>query len=281
MALFVLVRTDKDAATGAYVKVIYTLPHDRVLVSEPVSEVRVGVRGPWTRLKNFDERDLDPIHVDLSRFRGGEVRFDDAQVKLPVGLRVTSISPSAVRLETEPRVARTLPVEVEMDGSPVEGFRVVKVEIDPLTVGVEGGKREVERMSRLLTKPLRLAELQETQTVELALQAPPRNVQYVASDKVQVKIVIASVLGDSEFERVPIRVVGGTGHVLIQPFFARVLVHGPASAIRALSAHQIVLTVDGRSEVHGVVRPISVHGLPSLASAEVIPSTVTLLRRVH
>ena len=37
VTLFVLVRSDKDATSGAYVKVIYTLPEDRVLVSDPVA----------------------------------------------------------------------------------------------------------------------------------------------------------------------------------------------------------------------------------------------------
>ena len=46
VTLFVLVRSDKDATSAAYVKVIYALPKDRVLVSDPVTEVRVTVRGP-------------------------------------------------------------------------------------------------------------------------------------------------------------------------------------------------------------------------------------------
>ena len=54
VTLFVLVRNDKDATSGAYVKVIYTLPEDRVLVSDPVSEIKVSVRGPWTKLQHLE-----------------------------------------------------------------------------------------------------------------------------------------------------------------------------------------------------------------------------------
>src|SRR4051794_10547678 len=81
VTLFVIVRSDKDAATGAYVKVIYTLPTDRVLVSDPVGEVRVGVRGSWTRLQRFDERALDPIRVDLKDAHDGVFHFDESMVK--------------------------------------------------------------------------------------------------------------------------------------------------------------------------------------------------------
>ena len=51
VVLFVFVRGDKDAAAGAFVRVIYVLPKDRVLVSEPTSELRVSVRGPWTNFR--------------------------------------------------------------------------------------------------------------------------------------------------------------------------------------------------------------------------------------
>ena len=60
VTLFVLVRNDKDATSGAYVKVIYTLPEDRVLVSDPVPEIKVSVRGPWTKLQHLD-RSLEAL----------------------------------------------------------------------------------------------------------------------------------------------------------------------------------------------------------------------------
>src|SRR5262249_48299383 len=99
VTLFVIVRSDKDAATASYVKVIYTLPQDKVRVSGPPGEVRVGVRGPWTRLQRFDERGVEPIRVDLKDAVDGTLRFDEGMVKLPVGLRVASITPSEVKLE--------------------------------------------------------------------------------------------------------------------------------------------------------------------------------------
>src|SRR5438105_15509663 len=89
ITLFVIVRSDKDASTAAYVKVVYTLPADRVLTSEPVGEVRIGVRGPWTRLSHFDERGVPPITVDCQNRAAMEctLRFDVGMLKMPAGLR--------------------------------------------------------------------------------------------------------------------------------------------------------------------------------------------------
>ena len=101
VTLFVLVRNDKDATSGAYVKVIYTLPEDRVLVSDPVPEVKVSVRGPWTKLQHLD-RSLEPLHIDLTRVHTPEVRIDEDMIKVPAGVRVSSIVPSEVHVEFEP-----------------------------------------------------------------------------------------------------------------------------------------------------------------------------------
>ncbi len=279
--LFVFVRTDKDAATSAYVKVVYTLPRDRVLVSEPVSEVRVGVRGPWTRLKNFDERDLDPIQVDLSRFRGGEVRFDDTQVKLPVGLRVTSITPSAAKLETEPKLAKTVPIDPLLEGEPAEGFRLGKIEVQPLMVRIEGGKPEIERLTQVRTRPIHMTGARVAQSVEVALEALPRNLQYADTDKALVTVQVLSMLAEREMDHLPIRVVGSAGHVFLQPFVARVLLRGPASLLNSIRPEQIALIVDGRTDGRTQTRPITLRGLPTGVTAEVTPPTVTLTRRVH
>ena len=94
VTLFVIVRSDKDAATGAYVKVVYTLPQDRVLVSDPVGEVRVGVRGPWTRLQRFDERAAraDPRR-SARRRRRRCCTSTRAWSSCRSGLRVASITP--------------------------------------------------------------------------------------------------------------------------------------------------------------------------------------------
>src|SRR3954468_23795486 len=99
VTLFVLVRNDKDATSGAYVKVIYTLPEDRVLVSDPVPEVKVSVRGPWTKLQHLD-RSIEPIRIDLTKVHASagpsDVRIDEDLVRMPLGVRVASITPSEV-----------------------------------------------------------------------------------------------------------------------------------------------------------------------------------------
>ena len=124
IALFVVVRSDKESATGVLVRVIYTLPTDRVLVSDPVSEVKLAIRGPWTKIQNLDERELEPIRIDLSRSKETVLHFSESMVSLPYGLRVVSMMPTQTKLVFEPRAERNVPVQPLLEGQPRDGFRV-------------------------------------------------------------------------------------------------------------------------------------------------------------
>jgi YbbR domain-containing protein len=172
ITLFVLVRNDKDATAGAYVKVTYSVPDNRVLVSDPPTEVKVSVRGPWTKLQHLD-RAVEPIHVDLTRVHGPDVRLDEDLVKLPEGVRVSGISPSEIHVELEPRVTREVPVQPILEGEPADGFRVAKVTAEPAHVRIDGARSVVDAMARAPTRPLRVADAHGPVTAQVALEAPP------------------------------------------------------------------------------------------------------------
>ncbi len=282
VSLFAIVRSDKDAATAAYVKVIYTLPRDRVLTSEPPGEVRVGVRGPWTRLQRFDDRAVEPIRIDLSDRASGVLRFDEGMVKLPAGLRVASISPAEVRLEFEQKVERDLPVQPVLEGQPVEGFHVARSSADPATVHVSGARRAVEAMARVPTRPLRIDGARSPVRGEVALEVPraieidPQSVVVIA--EVQPAMVERTV------DSLAVKVLGLERlEGQVDPPMARVILRGPAPLIESIRPESISLSVEGQlvdtRPPARYIRSVSVNGLPAGVAAEVQPDTVMLLTR--
>jgi hypothetical protein len=86
ITVFLLVNTDRDREITARVGVSYTLPDDKVLVSERLDEVRVTIKGPWQRLRRFDERSVDRINLDLRRAQSGEITVTPDMISLPSGL---------------------------------------------------------------------------------------------------------------------------------------------------------------------------------------------------
>src|SRR5690349_1306685 len=86
ITVFLLVNTDRDREITARVGVSYTLPDDKVLVSQRLTELRVGVRGPSRQLRRFDEREIDRIELDLRNVSDGEIAITPSMVRLPAGL---------------------------------------------------------------------------------------------------------------------------------------------------------------------------------------------------
>jgi YbbR domain-containing protein len=284
VTLFAIVRSERDAATGVNVKVIYTLPSDRVLVSEPASEVRVAVRGSWTRLQRLDDRALEPLRVDLQRRGDGVFQFEDGMVKLPPGLRVVSITPPEVMLRFEPRASRDVPIEPVLGGQPAEGFRVGKLRVEPERVRVDGARSEVEALTRVRTRPVPIAGARAPVEAQVTLENEPRHAHFVDVERVTVKVEVKPALAEREVGAIPIKIVGlsrldGT----IEPSEARLILRGPAEVVRELSVDGIALTVDAQAadlrSPGRVTRPITVTGLPVGVAAEIQPDSVTLTTR--
>jgi len=281
VTLFIIVRSDKDAAAGAYVKVVYTMPDDRVLMSEPVGEVRVSVRGPWTRLQRFDERDLEPIRVDLRDVHENELRFDESMVKLPVGLRVASISPSEEKLEFEERVQKRVSVQPLLEGEPAPGFHVARVTAEPLEVTVDGAKSAVEALQRVPTRPMRIVGARSEMHAMVALEPPPRHMKFLDVSSVTVDADIKPAMVERVFESLPVKLLGMTRlDGLIDPPHARLILRGPSNLVENVNQADVSLNIDGQlidlRPPARYLRTVSVSGLPPGVAAEVQPDSVAV-----
>jgi YbbR domain-containing protein len=283
VTLFVLVRNDKDASSGAYVKIIYTLPEDRVLVSDPVPEVKVSVRGPWTKLQHLD-RTLEPIRVDLTRVHTPEVHIDEDQVKVPAGVRVASIVPSEIHVEFEPRVMREVPVQPILEGQPAEGYRVAKVTADPPHVRVDGAKSAVESIERVPTRPLRITDARGPVKGEVALEAPPVHTRFLESTTVTVRADVQPAMVEKTFDDMPIKIVGLTRmDATPEPATARLVLRGPSPLVADITDKTVSLKIDASlmdaRPPAKYVRTVTVSGLPAGVAAEVQPDTIMLTTR--
>lgn len=286
LVLFVAVRGDKDAVAGVYAKIIYVLPADRVLVSSPVNEVRLGIRGPWTRVSRIDERDLGAIRIDLSGAKDGEFAFTDEMVQLPAGLRLASITPSSMQVRFEPKVVRNLPVLPILEGEPAAGFRVSRSVARPSEVRIVGARSVVEALPRARTRPVTISDARERVRTEVALEVAPTHAQWDGTGSVVVEVEVAQALAERTLRAQPLIITGMSRlEGRLEPTVADVVLRGPAEALSAVKPGMPSLLIDAQAEdarPPGVVhKRISVVGLPPGVAAEVVPEAVTLVTRRH
>ncbi len=284
VVLFVVVRGDKDAATSAFVKVIYKLPTDRVLVSDPTGELKIAIRGPWTRVTRFDERQVEAVVIDLQNTPAGEFRFTEEQIRLPVGLRLSSIAPASVPLRFEPRVEREMPIQPIVEGEPAPGYRVGQKFAHPSKVTVSGAKSVVDGLQRVVTTPLRIADARSKVEGQVRLEPLPPHAWFTGSDSTNVEAEVIRDVAERIVKSVPVKVNGLTRlDGGIKPEKADVVLRGPPEALAAVGEESLSLVVDAQGEdgrpPNTYTKTISVVGLPTGLAAEVRPKEGTLVTR--
>ena len=278
--VFLLVGTDEQREITARVGVAYVLPDGKVLVSERVDEIKVTIKGPWRRIKRFDERELDRITLDVSQVRGGEVPIETDQIKVPDGLAVTSVSPPAVLVAFENRIEREVEVAPSLSGRPVLGYAVVvgEIRVDPRRVTVRGPEGVVAAMSQVRTQDIPVDGRSRSFQVEATL-LPPRSVEIAWKGTVAVDVSIAGRwTGGARVMAV------GDGidpaKVAFEPATVEIELTGHRDAIDRLVAAGVRPTVRlaGRPAI-GTVAEVAVDGVPSGVQVVVRPAEVRVARR--
>lgn len=281
-----LVRSDWEASTPAYVRLHYTYPQDRVLTSDLPSEVKLQIRGPWSRINRFSEAELEPITLDLQGRDEGELRLSEDMVRLPRGLRVGSFSPSVLQVSFEPKVERTIPVQPVTEGEPAEGYRLGRVTISPRTVRAVGAKGPVEALRNAQTRPLRVTDLRSAVELRVKLGAPPRFVRWVDAPDIQVHVEVERTLVERTYSDVQINITGPqrTTDIQLAPSTCTVVLRGPQLALEQLAGTPEVV-VDAAGEERkppGTYRKrLQVVNLPKDVAAELRPDFVHMTTGVH
>lgn len=269
--------SDEEREISVRVGVAYVLPEGKVLVSERVDEVRVQIKGPWRRIKRFDERELDQITLDVSKVRGGEVEIRPGLVNVPEGLQVTAITPSTVRVAFEDKIEKEVEVLPVIVGRPAHGYAVVggAVHADPARVVVRGPRGLVSAMSQVPTQDIAVDGRSRALAAEVTL-LPPEGVDVDWKGTVEVDVPIAGRWVGTE----PVVVVGegiDASRLAAQPRDVEIELLGAREAIDRLVAGGVRPTVRvsaGAQSPGGVAATVAVDGVPSGVQVVVRPAEV-------
>jgi YbbR domain-containing protein len=279
--VFILVNTGQDREIVARVGMSYTLPDDKVLVSERVDEIRVTVRGPWRLIRHFDEREVDRVNLDLTRTPGGEVAITADMIHLPEGLTITSISPRVVRVAFERRAQKAVPIQPTFVGRPLHGFHLDEAETrrDLGSAIARGPEGAIAALTGLRTEEIRIDGRSEPFSQEVAV-IPPDGVE-ASPATVTVQVAIDEVLVSRRLSPVAITVTGvDPSRVRVEPAEVDVVLTGGQRGVeRAIAAKVRATIAVAASEPGRHSVPVLVEDLPSGVGVQVIPPQVTVVPR--
>ena len=276
VTVFLLVNTDKDREITARVGVSYTMPEDKVLISDRVEEVRVTLKGAWRRLRKFDEREVERINLDLRHASSGEIAISNDMIHLPSGVTVSSINPRSVHVAFDKRVDKVVEVTPVITGRPQHGSVVAEVKPVPATIKLRGGESMLAALTAIRTREISLEGRSDSFVAETEI-VTTGGVEVVGNAQVAVQIHIDEELVTRKVPGVTVvlRSDGDTSRWKVTPPQVDVTLTGALLAVeKARSSFVPVVKLTADTKPREV--EVTIDGLPPGIGVKISPEHVKL-----
>jgi YbbR domain-containing protein len=225
------------------------VPKDLLVVGEDARKtITVEFKGPPDMLKRVREEDVD-ARIDVSKLVPGPqvVEMGQENVRLPSSVEFVRTLPKLVHFTLDRRLRDSLPLQPNFTGRASSGLQVLSWSIDPPSVQVEGPESVIRKMKRLSTQPVPL----DGRTADFDTPVVPtfNDPDITVTNPGPATLHVS--LGEKRAQRtlgpVPVRVLHARAPVKVEPESIKVMVEGPESLVRALSAQDVSAEVDAQS----------------------------------
>lgn len=213
MVLFLIVRAEKDAVATGYVMVEYKYDATKwVLTSKPPRQLRISVRGTWSKVNRFDDRELKAIKINVEASKKEVIAFTPDMIRLPKGLRVVAISPPTAEIKVDRLVERKVPLTPRVVGEVAKGYALQgRAVTAPATVLVRGPKTLLDKLAKsgLSLSPVDVtnAEGSIVRKVDV-VSSLPEHVTALTSLKVMVRQEVVALEGKRTLPDVAVEIYG-------------------------------------------------------------------------
>jgi YbbR domain-containing protein len=252
-------------------------PSDIVPANDIPDKIAFRLSGPKAFLRAILDRREDPIRVNLSGAKPGLVtyRFFSDNIRLPIGVKVLSINPTAILIKLEYQKRRDVPVRVELRGVPPEGFRIARTEVTPPVIKIKGAETRIDAVTEVATQPIDVSTLRQSQEREVPLDLGKHNVQLDGALP-KVLIEVEPTAANYRIRNVDIRVMTNYKYTLDKSTVT-VLVRAAPKDIKSLDKRQIFAVVDLRGKPKGkYAETVKVQLPENVGLDRVIPETVNV-----
>ena len=248
LLLWMVVSGEETVERGLRVPLeLLQVPAGLELTGEVPATVDVRVRGASGTLSRVTTGDVVAV-LDLRSARSGRRLFPltPDQVRVPFGVEVVQVQPSALAMAFESSASRQVPVVPAVDGRPAPGYVVGLMTADPKTVEVIGPETAVRRVTEALTEPVSVSGARENvrQSVIIGLIDPSLRLKNTRAAMVTVQIVPAPLERSLRGRPVHLRNVPGTLEAKAIPSAVDMTLRGSREALARVESDDIVAYVD-------------------------------------
>lgn len=272
-----IVRQDTIREIDVRLPLHVTMPaKDVLLLEDPPKEVRLRIRGPWSRLVTYLQKTPETFVIDFAKSRENttyQFSVEDVEMHLGMkGARVLAVYPPSFDIQIDTLASRSLPVRPNVQGRPSQYVFVdhAGVEVHPAMVSITAPSTILKNLEELRTRPVDITGLETPYETRVEVEPPQGEPVSIEPTKVKVLIALRDKHDVKALANVPIRVVdcpaGFTCRAIPERFSVRItgterLLSG---ITRANVGNHVWLDAGGiqpppgnlLSEVYGPVQPV-------------------------
>jgi YbbR domain-containing protein len=248
LLLWMVVAGEETVERGLRVPLeLQQMPAGIEVLGDIPTTVDVRVRGGSGVLSRVGAGDVVAV-LDLRSARSGRRLFPltPDQVRVPFGVEVVQVTPSAVAMGFEPSATREVPVAPAVDGRPAPGYVVGPMTSDPKAVEVIGPESAVRRATEVLTEPVPVsgAKANVRQTVILGLLDSSLRLKSARSAMVTVQVVPAPLERTLRNRAVHLRNLDANLQAEATPAAVELTLRGNRDALNRVDADDIKAFID-------------------------------------
>jgi YbbR domain-containing protein len=277
--LWFVIAGEKTSEMGISVPLeLQNFPTDLEITGDPANSVEVRLRASPGIISRLGPGEVS-AHLDLAGATEGEriIHLTEDCVRVPFGVKVVKVTPAIVTLNFEKTVQKAVPVRPRILGRPAHGYEVGRVTSSPPEVRMAGPRSRVQEVESAFTEPVSVegADTAVVRAASVGLEDPLLRIQ--GDPRVRVSVEVRPAQEKRTFENVPVTVRGGAA--LASPPVVRVVLSGPAAALKAMSVTAVRASVNASGLALPQSVPVAVAlepGPPGVGVDHTEPPTILL-----
>ena len=248
LLLWMVVSGEETVERGLRVPLELTqVPGGLELLGDVPATVDVRVRGASGTLSRVSAGDVVAV-LDLHTAQSGRRLFPltPDQVRVPFGVEIVQVLPSAVTMAFELSASREVPIVPAVDGRPAPGYVVGPLSAEPRAVEVIGPDSAVKRATEVVTEPVSVegAKAHVKQSVILGLVDPALRLKSARSAMVTVQILPAPLERTLRNQPVHLRNLGPNLQAEAVPAAVELTLRGNREALGRVAADDLAAYID-------------------------------------
>jgi YbbR domain-containing protein len=277
IVLWVVVLGSRNVEVTKEVPLEVITPSELVASNDIPDKVAFKLSGPKAFLRAVLDRREDPIRVNLTGAKPGLVtyRFFSDNIRVPIGVKIQGINPPAVVIKLEQIKHKEIPVRLEIQGTPPEGYKLTSVKAVPDRIRIKGAESKVDAVAELETTPIDVSDLK--QSVEKAAPFDLSRYGVLIDGSLPIaKLEIQPVAANYRIKNVDIRVTS-TYKVRLDEKSVTVLVRAEGEDLKSLDRSKVFATIDLSGKAKGkYAMPVKITLPPNVNLVKVLPDKVTV-----